>query len=177
MREIEDEDEDDGADNFDEPVLIQVDEGTGEATLGESLDDLAASLGDVTWRELIEDCLHGSVKSHADDLEEWLEESFGISSKELDETIDEAAVDRYYTQLCYRQDNRTGSNVGAFDFIRSLELFPTDADGNGSSNGVILERTTANGPRKGAYILDRNAANWLVQEAARQGVVVKVRFG
>ncbi len=170
-------DEDDGGDDSDEPVVIHVDEGTGEATLGESLDDLADSLGDVTWRELIEDCLRESVKSHSDDLEEWLEESFGISPKELDKTIDAAAVDRYYTELCYRQDNRVGSNVGAFDFIRSLELFPTDAEGNGSANGIILERTTANGPRKGAYILDRNAAKWLVQESARQGVTVEVRFG
>lgn len=176
MQEDEGDDVSQNDDDMDEQIVIHVDKGSGEATLGESLDDLASSLGDVTWRELIEDCLHESVQSHADDLEEWLEESYGIAVSDLDKTIDSATVDRFYSQLCYRQDNSAGSNVCAFDFIRSLELFATDSEGNGASNGIILERTTANGPRKAAYILDRNAANWLCQAAADQGVFVKVRF-
>lgn len=159
------------------PIVINVNtDCENEATVGESIDDLAASLGDVTWRELLEECLHENVDSHKDDLEDWLEFDYGITPEDLDEIIPSAMVDRYYTQLCYRQDNMTGSNVEVFDLIRSLDIVPTDVDGNGSVNGITLVQTTANGPRKYVYIEDRKSASWLEMQAAESGVSLKVRF-
>jgi hypothetical protein len=160
-----------------EPVVLYVDTDCGnEATAEQSLDDLAESLGHVSWRELLEECLHESVDSHKDNLEEWLEDYYGITPQDLDKRIPSAMINHYYTQLCHRQDNMTGSNVKAFDLIRSLNLIPTDDEGSGSLNGVTLERTTANGPRKSVYIENRESARWLVEQAAERGVELTVRF-
>jgi hypothetical protein len=70
----------------------------------------------------------------------------------------------------------TGSNVEVFELIWSLDLFPTDDDGNGVSNGIRLEQSTANGPRKSVYIDSPESAQWLIAKAAEQGVTLEVRF-
>jgi hypothetical protein len=160
-----------------EPVVIYVNTSCdNEATAGETIDDLAASLGDVTWRELLEECLRENVADHEHDLAEWLEDYYGLEPGDLDKKIDAKAVDRYYPQLCFRQDNMTGSNVEVFELIWSLDLFPTDDDGNGVSNGIRLEQSTANGPRKSVYIDSPESAQWLIAKAAEQGVTLEVRF-
>lgn len=185
MNENDDtQDEKDEADERDElddlpnePVVIYVNTSCdNEATAGETIDDLAASLGDVTWRQLLEECLLENVADHEHDLAEWLGDYYGLEPGDLDKTIDAKTVDRYYNELCFRQDNMTGSNVEVFELIWSLDLFPTDDDGNGVSNGIRLEQSTTNGPRKSVHIDSPESAQWLIAKAAEQGVTLEVRF-
>lgn len=147
-----------------------------EVTLGGTMDDDVDSFGDVTWREFIEDYRHEDFSSHLDNLDEWLEEEYGISANQLEEKLDNKAVDRYYTELSFHQDNSSGGNAEAFTLIRSLELFSMDRDGNGSAHGVALDQSTADGPRKTVWIADQAAADWLVAQAAERGVLLDVVF-
>ena len=148
------------------------DEVTLNCPMGADID----SFGDITWREFIEDCRHENISEHEDCLEDWLDEDYGITPNQLDEKLDQAAIDRYYSDLAYRQDNETGGNVEAFKLIQSLELFPMDRDGNGSSHGVTLSQSTADGPRKYVWIDDQASADWLIQQAAERGVLLTVVF-
>jgi len=147
-----------------------------EVTLNCTMDDDIDSFGDLTWREFIEDYRSENLSEHQDCLDEWLDADYGITPNQLDENLDKAAIDRYYTDLSFRQDNVTGANAEAFELIRSLELFPMDRDGNGSFHGVTLDQSTANGPRKSVWIEDRESADWLIQQAAKRGVVLNVVF-
>lgn len=147
-----------------------------EVTLECTMDSDIDSFGDVTWREFIEDYRNEDISSHLDDLDEWLDDEYGICASQLDDTLDAKAVDRYYTDLSSQQDNSSGANAEAFDLIRSMKLFPMDRDGNGSAHGVQLDQSTANGPRKTVWISDQAAADWLVQQAAERGILLDVVF-
>jgi hypothetical protein len=147
-----------------------------EVTLGGTLDDDIDSFGDVTWREIIEEYRFEDIAAHAGNLDEWLDDEYGISASQLDETLDDKAVDRYYTTLSFHHDNSSGESAKAFNLIRSLQLFPMDRDGNGSEHGVQLDQSTANGPRKTVWISDQQAADWLVEKARERGVLLKVVF-
>jgi hypothetical protein len=160
-----------------ERVSLYVNTGYGnEVTLGGTMDDDIDSFGDVTWREFIEDYRCEDISSHLHNLDEWLEEEYGISAGQLEDKLDDKAVDRYYTDLSFHQDNSSGGNAEAFDLIRSLELFPMDRDGNGAAHGVQLDQSTANGPRKTVWIADQVAADWLIKQAAERGVLLEVVF-
>ena len=160
-----------------ERLTLYVNIGYGnEVTLGCTMDEDIDAFGDVTWREFIEDYRNEDVSSHLDDLDEWLEDEYGISANQLEDTLDAKAVDRYYTDLSFHQDNYSGGNAEAFNLIRSMQLFPMDRDGNGSAHGVELCQSTANGPRKTAWIADQAAADWLVEQAAIRGVLLDVVF-
>lgn len=147
-----------------------------EVTLGGSMADDLDSFGDVTWREFIADYRCDDISTHQADLNEWLEEQYGISSIKLDEKLDGEAINRYYTELSLRQDNVSGRSAKAFDLIRSLNLFAMDRDGNGAAHGVQLDQSLANGPRKSVWIDDQNSADWLVKQAGERGVLLKVVF-
>ena len=157
------------------PLYVSPEYGN-EVTLGGTMDDDIDSFGDVTWREFIEDCRNEDLSSHLDDLDEWLEDEYGISASQLDDKLDAKAVDRHYSDLSFHQDNFSGGNAEAFNLIRSLQLFPMDRDGNGAAHGVQLDQSTANGPRKTAWIADQAAADWLIKQAAERGVLLNVVF-
>lgn len=147
-----------------------------EATLSGTMEDDIASFSDLTWRQVIEKCLHENITSHSHNLEEWLNENFNISQNQLDMKIDENTSEAYFGDLSYYQDNVTGRNVQAFNLIRELNLFPMDIDGNGSSDGIELIQTTANGPRKIVWIEDHVAADWLIEQAGLKGVQLEIIF-
>jgi hypothetical protein len=147
-----------------------------EVTLGCTMDGDIDSFGDVTWREFIEDYRNEDISSHLDDLDQWLEDEYGISASQLEDTLDDKAVDRYYSDLSFHQDNSSGASAEAFNLIRSMKLFPMDRDGNGSDHGVELSQSTANGPRKTVWIADQAAADWLVEQAAERGFLLDVVF-
>ena len=143
-------------------------------TLDVTMDSEIDDFGCLTWRELLTEVL-------AEDLDFLLQDEklldyYGIESSELDRALDTKEVDRYYSQISFHVDNRSGAEAHAFELIESLQLFPTDKDGNGAAHGVALEQSYANGPRKYVTISDKGAANWLVKECAKRGVEVVVKF-
>jgi hypothetical protein len=85
-------------------------------------------------------------------------------------------VETYYDQLSFDVDNRSGAEALAFNLLESLQLFPMDQDGNGSTEGVTLEQTYANGPRKYVIVEDEGAAVWLTTACAVRGVEIVVKF-
>lgn len=92
-----------------ERVTLYVNTAYGnEVTLGGTMDDDIDSFGDVTWREFIEDYRYENISSHLVNLDEWLEEEYGISASQLEDKLDDKAVDRYYTDLSFHQDNSSG---------------------------------------------------------------------
>jgi hypothetical protein len=148
-------------------IFVNQDYGN-EATLGE--DDLGESLSAITWRELIEECLGQTIK------QEFLEMDFGIKYSELDNQLNDLAVDKYFETLRYRYDNLTGPGAKAYELIKSLNLFPTNRQGNGSFNGVSLEQTFGNGPKRRAYIESQESSDWLVERAAERGLKFRIVF-
>lgn len=165
------------ANSYQERITLYVNtECDNEVTLGGTMDADIDSFGDVTWREFIEDYLNEDISSYQDSLDEWLEMEYGISASQLENKLDDKAIDRYYDTLSFHQDNSSGGNAEAFDLIRSLELFPMDRDGNGSAHGVEIVQSIANGPRKTVWLADQAAADWLVKQAAERGVLLEVLF-
>jgi hypothetical protein len=139
-----------------------------EVTLDGIIDDSFDSL-DITWRILISEILCENVHD-----EEFLQDTFGVSAKDLDRELTSDEVLKYYSEISFYEDNRTGNNVGAFELIRNLEGFPTDKDGNGSHNGVELSQSTANGPRKYVHFFGKNAEKWLIRQFEEKGIRVEI---
>jgi hypothetical protein len=145
-----------------------------EVTLDRSMASEIDAFGDMTWRTLLTEVKGQSI--------EWLLEGdklmdhFGIEVEQLDDSIDQDDIAKYYTDVAYYTDNRTGAEAGAFELLVEHDIFPVDRDGNGGANGVCLVQTTANGPRKTVYIDDEAAAVWLVQQFARKGMDVAIQF-
>ena len=108
--------------------------------------------------------------------DENLINNFRIEPDQLDELIDPETIDRYYSDIEFYVGNSEGAEAAAFEFIGSLEIFPIDIDGNGASNGVWLQQTYANGPRKTVLIEDETAADWLRQKFKEKGVDVEIKF-
>ena len=75
--------------------------------------------------------------------------------------------------ITFQTDNYTGAQAEAFYLLWNLELFPTDEDGNGGANGVMLEQE---GPRKCVYIEDEEAAQWLSEQFQARGLEIEVEF-
>lgn len=146
-----------------------------EATLGMTMAGDIDEFGEITWRELITE-VQGERLPEEADLAEWLEENYGIEPSDLEKMIDSKTAEAYYTQLAYRADNSTGAESQAHDLIRELGIITLDEWGDGSSHGVHLYRTTANGPRKYLVIDDQAAADWLTEQCRLRGVHLEVRF-
>jgi hypothetical protein len=53
----------------------------------------------LTWRQLIEECLADSFRYEDDDIDLKLMEQYGITSKDLEKTIDDAAMENYFSHL------------------------------------------------------------------------------
>ena len=145
-----------------------------EATLDGTMDEEIASLGNVTWKTLLTEIKAESLDWLLQD--ENLQSHYGIEPHELEETIGPNEVERYYDDLSFHLGNSAGNEAYAFNFIRSLALFPMDIDGNGGVNGVWLEQTTADGPRKIVQIEDASAAEWLQQQFSERGLNVEIKF-
>lgn len=143
-------------------------------TLDVTMDSEINDFGCLTWRELLTEVLGEDLGYLMQD--DKLLDHYGIESSELDRDLNTPEVGRYYSQISFHVDNRSGAEAHAFEFIESLQLFPTDKDGNGAAHGVALEQSYANGPRKFVTIADESAANWLVNECAKRGVAVVVEF-
>ncbi|MFZ4702203.1 MAG: hypothetical protein ACOYMG_19345 [Candidatus Methylumidiphilus sp.] len=145
-----------------------------EATLDATMDNDIASFGNITWKTLLTE-----VKSESLDWllkDENLINYFGIEPNQLDELIGPETIDRYYSDIEFHVGNYEGAEAAAFNFIGSLNIFPTDIDGNGASNGVWLQQTYADGPRKTVLIEDETAAEWLRQRFKEKGVDVEIKF-
>ena len=109
-------------------------------------------------------------------MDEWLEGEYGIAPNQLDNLLDGKAIEKYYSSLDFHQNNFSGGNAELFDLIRSFDLFEMDCDGNGSANGVQINQSMADMPRKSVWIAGPEAADWLVQQAAKRGVSLDVIF-
>lgn len=145
-----------------------------EVTLDGTMDEDIDSFGQVTWKELLTEIKGESLDWLLKD--ENLENHYGIEPHQLEETIGPEEIDKYYGDLCFHVDNIEGPEARAFNLISSLELFPMDKNGNGQANGVWLEQTTANGPRKVVLIENESAAAWLRQQFVERGLNVEIRF-
>lgn len=139
--------------------------------IGDEIDDF----GDITWRQLLEEVLQEELPSGAE-LEPWLEDNYGITADQLEETLGEEHVERWYDSIARSIDLSSGAGAQAYDLVRDLALFPVDEDGQGSANGVHLWRTSANGPRKFLVVEDEAAAQWLVQACRERGVAIDIQF-
>jgi hypothetical protein len=146
-----------------------------EVTADRSQEDITNSFGDISWRELLEQCLNVDLSRDGEDLQQCLDE-YGIKQKDLHETIPPQIVDLHFDAIYYYHENVAGGGAKAFSLIRSLNVIPVNNDGSGELNGVILEQTTANGPRKTVYIDAPESATWLASEAAKQGVRLSIMF-
>ncbi len=146
-----------------------------QASLDETYDAMTDRFGRLNWRELLEDVLGHDLSQQAD-LDEWLDGMFGITREQLEENIPDQAIDRFYSELAFDQDNFTGGAARAFNLIRSLDLFPMDKDGNGGAHGVTLMQTTANGPAKHVFIQDQRAAQWLTEQLRARAIQVEIEY-
>ena len=158
----------------DKITLYVNEEYDNQVTMDETLSSEIDSFSDITWRYLIENIIEDCLPD--DEVDEYLDMNYGISADQLDERLDRINIDSYYSKIAFHIDNQVGSEACAFDFLRSLEIFPTDKDGNGDMNGVELVQTTANGPKKIVYIQDMKSANWLKRECKKKGVVINIEF-
>lgn len=144
-----------------------------EATLDTSMSAEIDRFGWISWKTLLTEVLH-------EDLDWLLQEGrlmdrYGIEAGQLDEQIEDETVERHYSDISCYWDNTIGAGALAFEFIRSLQLFPMDADGNGAAMGVCLEQSTANGPRKVVYVEDEDAMEWLAAEFANRGLGICIK--
>lgn len=146
-----------------------------EATLNETMEDLFSGVSDITWRELLVDILGEDLDQHKP-LGQWLDDNYGITRKELKDRVSSHVFDRYYNQITSYYDNYKSSAVKAFDFIRSLNLFETDRDGNGGEQGVQLDQSTADGAKQTVFIRDEEAGQWLVDQCRARGIALEVKF-
>jgi hypothetical protein len=146
-----------------------------EVTADCSQEDITNSFGKISWRELLEHCLEVNLNLHGEDLQQCLAE-YGITPKDLHTTISPLIVDLHFDAIYRYHENVSGGGARAFSLIRSLNVIPVNNDGSGELNGVILERTTANGPRKTVYMESPESATWLASEAAKQGIRLSIVF-
>jgi hypothetical protein len=143
---------------------------TLDATMASEIDDF----GNLTWRELLVDVIGESLEYLLQD--DHLLDYYRIEKSQLDCALEASEVDRFYSQISFHADNKAGAEALAFNLLHSLQLFPMDKDGNGSHQGVSLDQTYANGPRKYVIIADESAAIWLTAECASRGLEVDVEF-
>lgn len=158
------------------PLTLYVNKGYGnQVSLDGTLDAEIDNFGDITWQQLLEDVL-GEVLPADKKLKRWLMDNYDITPDDLDETIGEAEVQRWSSSIAYWIDFEAGAGALAYDLVRDLELFPVDKEGGGSANGVHLQCTTANGPRKFLLVDDEAAAQWLAQACCERGTLVEIEF-
>ena len=147
---------------------------SNEATLGGTFED-NMKLPVITWRTLLLEVLSEDLNWLKQSDGENLEYHFGISADELDNTLTDWQLEKYFTEVSFYQDNYVGPSAKAFNLIRNLSIFPTDKDGNGHYNGIELTQTTANGPRKYVFIENKVAEDWLKAQFSREGLAIKVK--
>jgi hypothetical protein len=146
-----------------------------QVSIGLPIEDEIDDFGDITWRQLLEDVLQEELPS-GPELDSWLEDNYGITADQLDETIDEEHVERWYDSIARSIDLSSGAGAQAYDLVRELALFPVDEDGQGSANGVHLWFTISDGPRKYLIVDDDAAARWLLQACRERGVAIDIQF-
>ena len=144
-----------------------------EVTLDLMMADGIDMFGEITWRRLLSEILGEDLAT--EDIETLLED-YGIEADQLDILLDGKSTEKYYEAITFFLDNTAGPEAKAFDFLRDLNLFPMDIDGNGEAEGVSLVQTTANGPKKYVYIEDESAASWLTSELIARDLTVKLKF-
>lgn len=147
-----------------------------EVTLDTTLMQDVEMFGEITWRDFLEKVRGESLPSNQVELRAWLIDHYAISENDLDELLSQEAIDRFYTDLSYYQDNVSGGNARAFKLLVSLQLMSVDKDGNGNAEGIELVQTTSNGPRKYVFIENEKAAEWLISQAADKGVDLEIEF-
>jgi hypothetical protein len=107
-----------------------------EVTLDHSMASKIDAFGDMTWRTLLTEVKGQSI--------EWLLEGenlmdhFGIEVDQLEESIDQDDITKYYTDIADYTDNHAAAEAGAFELLVELDIFLVDRDSNGNANGVCL---------------------------------------
>jgi hypothetical protein len=144
-----------------------------EVTLDLMMSEAIDMLSQITWRRLLSEILYEDLET---EYLETLLEDYGIEAHQLDTPLDGNSQEKYYDKITFFLDNAAGPEAKAFDFLRELNLFPMDIDGNGGAEGVSLVQTTANGPKKYVFIEGESAAAWLASEFIARGLAVELKF-
>jgi hypothetical protein len=145
-----------------------------EATEGMDYDEMAIAFTDITWRQLLADCLDFELSGKDADLEDVLED-FGISLSELDDKLPDWAMDRWFTEIEMRFEDTSGASAKLYNRIVSMDLIEL-VDGCGSDHGVTLSRQSGNGIRKCVQIEDEKSAAWLSLQAGARGIHMEIVF-
>ena len=147
-----------------------------ECTLDRPMQDEVDEFGDITWRQLLCEVLEDPLPTDAAELSEHLEDRYGINPSRLGHKLSHDTVDAYQNDIAYWVDNISGGEARAHDLVKELGILVLDDEDSGSSHGVHLWRTTADGPRKFLVVEDEDAAHWLTGQFNARGLAVEIRF-
>ena len=147
---------------------------SNEATLGGTFKDNMI-LPVITWRTLLVEILDEDLDWLKKSDGENFQDHFGISEDELDNTLSDWELEKYFDDISFHHNNYMGPSAKAFNLIRNLSNFPTDIDGNGYYSGIELTRTYADGPRVYAYVENKDAEDWLKTQFASEGLDIKLK--
>jgi hypothetical protein len=142
-------------------------------SLGRSILDELDTFGDFTWREFIEQVLVESVSQKDKGTVKVLGRD--IPGAALDELMPSHEVERHERQIRRYLDLHGGCQARAFDWLRSLDLIPTDERGNGFAHGLGLVQATRACPKKFAYLSDLEAVDWMREALRRRGLEAHIR--
>ena len=147
---------------------------SNEATLGGTFKDNMI-LPVITWRTLLVEILDEDLDWLKKSDGENFQDHFGISEDELDNTLSDWELEKYFDNVSFYHNNYIGPSAKAFNLIRNLSNFPTDIDGNGYYSGIELTQTYANGPRKYVFVENKDADDWLKIQFASEGLDIKLK--
>ena len=144
------------------------------ASVGQTMDDALSNFGNISWRVLFENVLGYDLSQ--DLTRHQIEEQFGVKAHEYADTISEAFVDRFYSQLSYYTDFHEGAAAQAYRLVRESGVVPVDSDGCGSCQGIELFVEAANGPSRQLIVSNEESARWLVDELKKAGRDTEIEF-
>lgn len=145
-----------------------------KVTLNKTIESSIDEFGLIKWREFFEKVV--GLDTALIQNTESFEEKYGITLDQYENYIPEEIIDKYYSQISYYTDFVSGPGAKAYDFVETLKIIPVNKEGCGSSNGIELLKSTANGPSKEVFIDTEESASWLKSECLKKGIKIEFNF-